>query len=148
MDFPLQPVSKAGRSFVALCDAHEQAFFSRANENDPGGVFPRENIEDAVKSGVVAATVPEGLGGIGVISLRDHAAGMTRLGRGDGSTAIALNMHLFRVWGIARVWRAARITGADVRACREFAGRLVPDEGRTRRLPNCQRLCPEGQSRR
>ena len=46
----------------------------------------------------------------------DHAAGMTRLGRGDGSTAIALNMHLFRVWGIARAWRAARITGADVQA--------------------------------
>ena len=116
MDFPLQPVSEAGRKFVALCEAHEQAFFSRADENDPGGMFPRENIEDAIKSGVIAATVPEELGGIGVVSLRDHAAGMTRLGRGDGSTAIALNMHLYRVWGIARAWRAARITGADVQA--------------------------------
>ncbi len=116
MDFSLQPVSEAGRKFVALCEAHEEAFFSRVQANDLGGMFARENVEDAIKSGVIAATVPKELGGTGVVLLRDHAAGMTRLGRGDGSTAIALNMHLWRVWGTARAWRAARITGADTQA--------------------------------
>jgi alkylation response protein AidB-like acyl-CoA dehydrogenase len=60
---------------------------------------------------VTAATVPAELGGLGVASLRDHAAGMSRLGRGDGSTAIAMNMHLWRVWMAARAWRAARLAG-------------------------------------
>jgi alkylation response protein AidB-like acyl-CoA dehydrogenase len=80
MDFPLQAVSAAGRKFVRLCETHEQAFFSRADENDRAGAFPNKNIEDAIKSGAIAATVPAELGGIGVVSLRDHAAGMTRLG--------------------------------------------------------------------
>jgi hypothetical protein len=40
---------------------------------------------------------------------------MTRLGRGDGSTAIATNMHLYRVWTAARAWQAARITGDTAR---------------------------------
>jgi alkylation response protein AidB-like acyl-CoA dehydrogenase len=43
--------------------------------------------------------------------MRDYCSGMNRLGRGDGSTAIATNMHLWRVWMAARAWRAAKITG-------------------------------------
>ena len=70
MDFPLQAVSEAGRKFVRLCETHEQAFFSRAEENDRAGAFPSNNIEDVIGSGVIAATVPEELGGIGVVSLR------------------------------------------------------------------------------
>ena len=51
------------------------------------------------------------LGGLGVVSMRDYCPGMNWLGRGDGSTTIATNMHLWRVWMAARAWRAARITG-------------------------------------
>ena len=37
--------------------------------------------------------------------------GMSRLGRGDGSTAIAANMHIFRPWRMTRLWEAAKATG-------------------------------------
>jgi alkylation response protein AidB-like acyl-CoA dehydrogenase len=37
--------------------------------------------------------------------------GMSRLGRGDGSTAIAANMHIFRPWRMTRLWEAAKTTG-------------------------------------
>jgi alkylation response protein AidB-like acyl-CoA dehydrogenase len=37
--------------------------------------------------------------------------GMSRLGRGDGSTAIAANMHIFRPWRMMRLWEAAKAAG-------------------------------------
>jgi hypothetical protein len=43
MDFPLQPLSEAGQTFVRLCESHEQDFFSRAAKNDREGRFPDEN---------------------------------------------------------------------------------------------------------
>lgn len=115
MDFELQAASEVGRSFVSLCESHEKDFFSRATENDREGRFPEENTADLIKSGVMRATAPRELGGLGVVSMRDHIAGFTRLGRGDGSTAIATNMHLYRVWLAARAWRAARIIGEPTR---------------------------------
>jgi hypothetical protein len=63
-------------------------FFGPANESDRDGSSSGRNIEDAVRSGVVAAIVPKELGGGGrVVSLRDHAAGMTRLGGPEASVA-------------------------------------------------------------
>ena len=82
------------------------------------GRFPVENIEALRRSGASGATVPSELGGLGVDSIHDYAAGVNRLGRGDGSTALAANMHIFRTWFIARAWRAAQATGADEEASR------------------------------
>ena len=123
MDFALQPVSDAGRDVVSRCEGHEADFFARAARQDQEGRFPEENTADLIKSGIMAATVPAAFGGSGIVSLRDHAAGMNRLGRGDGSTAIATNMHLWAVWMTARAWRAAKITG-DVRREQILAGAL------------------------
>jgi alkylation response protein AidB-like acyl-CoA dehydrogenase len=123
MDFPLQPVSETGRSFVRLCEGHEQDFLSRSAGNDRESRFPKENTADLIGSGVMAATVPAELGGLGVVSMRDYCPGLNRLGRGDGSTAIATNMHLWRVWMAARAWRAARITGD--KAQEETLGRFL-----------------------
>ncbi len=115
MTFELKAVSPAGLSFVSLCEGHEKDLFSRATQNDRDGDFLLMNMADFIKSGVMRATVPAEPGGLGVVMMRDHIAGMTRLGRGDGSTAIATNMHLYRTWMAARVWRAARITGETAR---------------------------------
>jgi alkylation response protein AidB-like acyl-CoA dehydrogenase len=114
MDLALHAVSDAGRDFVARCERHEAEFFARAARHDREGSFPVGNVADLVQSGVTRATVPSELGGLGVIPLRDHVAGMSRLGRGDGSTAIAMNMHLWRAWMAARAWRAARLAGDSV----------------------------------
>src|SRR3954447_18398331 len=115
MDFELQPRTEAGREFVARCEAHEQDFAARADRHDREGSFPLENFADLARSGVMAGTVPKELGGLGVTTLSDQVAGINRLARGDGSTAIAANMHVNHVRGLARAWYGARMTGDTVR---------------------------------
>jgi alkylation response protein AidB-like acyl-CoA dehydrogenase len=111
MDFALQPLTPPGQRFVALTEQHAVDFASRAAEHDRNGSFPFENIAAMQQSGAMAACVPEVLGGLGVRSVHDYMLGMSRLGRGDGSTAIAANMHIFRPWRMTRLWEAARAAG-------------------------------------
>jgi alkylation response protein AidB-like acyl-CoA dehydrogenase len=59
----------------------------------------------------MAACVPTELGGMGVGSLHDAILGINRLGRGDGSTAIATAMHVLSTWVLTRGWRAATAAG-------------------------------------
>jgi alkylation response protein AidB-like acyl-CoA dehydrogenase len=113
MDFELEPATQAGRRFAALCEKHAPDFFARAAMHDREGSFPHEDIADLIASGAIAATVPEELGGFGVASARDFAAAMSRLGRGDGSITLAMNMHYLVTWSMARGWRAARAGGAE-----------------------------------
>lgn len=118
MDFEIMPLTEAGRRFVALAEDHARDFATRAERHDREGSFPVENIEALRRSGASGATVPSELGGLGVDSVHDYVTGVNRLGRGDGSTALAANMHIFRSWFIARAWRAAQATGADEEAAR------------------------------
>jgi alkylation response protein AidB-like acyl-CoA dehydrogenase len=111
MDFALQPLTESGKRFVALAERHAADFTTRAAAHDRDGSFPVENIAAMQQSGVMAACVPEELGGLGVRSLHDYTLGMSRLGRGDGSTAIAANMHIFRPWRMTRLWEAAKAAG-------------------------------------
>jgi alkylation response protein AidB-like acyl-CoA dehydrogenase len=90
----LQPQTAAGRRFVEIVETHEETFRERAPLHDREASFPVENFSELQASGVAAAFVPEALGGLGLQSIRDWAIGIERLARGDGSTAIALNMHL------------------------------------------------------
>src|SRR5262249_58312393 len=90
-----------------LAERHAADCAPRAAQQDRDGSFPFENVDALRKSGVLAACVPAELGGLGVESIHDYALGINRLGRGDGSTAIAANMHVFRPWWMAWYWRAA-----------------------------------------
>lgn len=132
MDFALQPRTAPGKRFVALTEQHAADFATRAAEHDRDGSFPFENIAAMQLSGAMAACVPEELGGLGVRSVHDYMVGMSRLGRGDGSTAIAANMHIFRPWRMTRLWEAAKAagdmahaTGLERRLRRIGAGQLV-----------------------
>src|SRR5262245_3574514 len=132
MDFALQPLTPPGQRFVALTEQHATDFASRAAAHDRDGSFPFENIATMQQSGAMAACVPEALGGLGVRSVHDFMLGMSRLGRGDGSTAIAANMHIFRPWRMTRLWEAARAAGnmayaagLERRLRRMGAGQLV-----------------------
>ena len=87
MDFALQPHTASGKRFVALAEQHAADFATRADQHDLEGSFPFENIEAMQRSGVMAACVPEELGGLGIESLYDAILGVSRLGRGDGSSA-------------------------------------------------------------
>ena len=118
MDFEVMPLTPAGHRFCALAENHARDFATRAGRHDREGSFPVENIEALRRSGASGATVPAELGGLGVESIHDYVVGVNRFGRGDGSTALAVNMHIFRTWFIARSWRVARATGADEEAAR------------------------------
>jgi alkylation response protein AidB-like acyl-CoA dehydrogenase len=113
MDSEMMPLTPPGLRFVALAEDHARDFATRAERHDREGSFPVENIEALRRSGASGATVPAELGGLGVDSIHDYVVGVNRLGRGDGSTALAANMHIFRTWFIARAWRMAQATGAN-----------------------------------
>ena len=112
MDFELKPVTEPGARVVELAEGHAEDFATRADQHDRDGTFPNENVEAMQKSGLMAATVPEEFGGLGVESVHDVALAMGRLGRGDGSTAIATNMHIFGGWAVTRAWKGAKSRGA------------------------------------
>ena len=87
---------------------HAVEIAARAAEHDRDGTFPIEAIDAMKASGFTPRAVPQEFGGLGVTSLHDLMVGINRLGRADGSIAIAINMH-FAVAAIAgRMLRAAR----------------------------------------
>ena len=94
MDFAPLPNTASGSRFVSLTEQHAADFATRADQHDREGSFPFENIEAMQRSGVMAACVPSELGGMGVESLHDTILGINRIGRGDGSTAIATAIHV------------------------------------------------------
>jgi len=113
MDAQLQPRTKAGHRFAELAEEHAAEVAERAEEHDREGTFPVEAFEAMKASGFMAATVPEAFGGLGLDSAHDLGVGLNRLARGDGSVAIAANMHLaFGIIG-TRLARGSREAGDD-----------------------------------
>jgi len=128
----LQPTTAAGQRFVRLAEEHATVFRARAAAHDAESTFPADNYEEMKRSGFLAAFVPAELGGIGLESVHDWCAGLDRLGRGDPSTAIAINMHFISARNVAERWRAARAAGdalAEERAASPLqavaAGKLI-----------------------
>lgn len=107
----LQPVTEAGRRFVDFAEKHAEDAWEHAAERDRDGRFPTEAFEAMKNSGFLSAPVPEEFGGLGLTSAHDLAVGLERLGRGDGSIAIAANMHLAFALVAQRMWRGAREAG-------------------------------------
>ncbi len=107
MDFAIRPATPAGARYVELCERHAADFATRADQHDREQSFPFENITALRESGVLSAGLPEDLGGFGLEHTQDIVAGMNRLARGDGSTAIAANMHIGTPWYVTRLWRDA-----------------------------------------
>jgi alkylation response protein AidB-like acyl-CoA dehydrogenase len=108
----LQPISEPGRRFVALAEEHAADFATRAAQHDRDGTFPHENFDAMKQSGFLAAPVPAELGGLGLFSMHDMAVGISRLARGDGSTSIAVYMHLFSVSIMHRMLRSVQSGGS------------------------------------
>lgn len=111
MTFELLPHTEAGQRFVQLAEQHAADFALRAEKHDRDGSFPFENFEEMQKSGFMAGPVPRDFGGLGVVSLYDIMVGMSRLGRGDASTAIAANMHIAGTTVIVRLMHRSHKMG-------------------------------------
>ena len=111
MNLGIRPATDAGARYVELCERLAADFATRAEQHDREQSFPFENIEALKREGVMSAGLPEEFGGLGLESTQDLVAGMNRLGRGDGSTAIAANMHIGTPWYVGRLWRDAQAAG-------------------------------------
>ncbi len=115
MEFDLQPLTEPGKRMVELAEKHAEDFATRVGEHDRDGTFTIENVEAMKKSGFAAGAMPEEFGGLGLTSIHDGIVAISRLGRGDPSTALAFNMHLFRTLRMARAFRNAIATGNQAR---------------------------------
>ncbi len=112
------------REIVELAGRLADEFAERAAEHDRDGSFPFENYERMREEGYLGLTVPEELGGMGA-GLYDLILAQERLAAGDGSTALAVSMHVSPIGQLASLWRAS----ADERLAdvlrRAADGRLV-----------------------
>ena len=83
--------------WVEMAAQHADDFASRAAQHDRENSFPFENFDAMRASGYTNMTIPAELGGGGA-SLLDACLAQERLARGDGATALAVNMHLGLLW--------------------------------------------------
>jgi alkylation response protein AidB-like acyl-CoA dehydrogenase len=94
------------RELVELAGTLADGFAERASEHDREGTFPFENYEEMREAGYLGLTVPEELGGRGA-SLYELILAQERLAMGDGSTALAVNMHVSPIGQLASLWRSS-----------------------------------------
>ena len=111
MDFQIEPNTEPGKKMVELAEMHASDFFERSSKRDQEKTFVYENIDSIRKSGFAASAIPVEYGGLGVTSAHDCMVAMNRLGRGDGSTSLAFNMHLFRTLNISRLLERSLANG-------------------------------------
>lgn len=90
---------------LALAADLAQKFAARAAQHDAAGTFPHENYADLRASGYPLLSVPATLGGWGA-SLYEAVLAQEQLAMGDGSTALAIGMHVQTVGAAAesRPW--------------------------------------------
>src|SRR5918996_1647364 len=94
------------REIVALAGRLADEFAERTAEHDRDASFPFENYERMREEGYLGLTVPEELGGMGA-GLYELILAQERLAAGDGSTALAVNMHVSPIGQLASLWRAS-----------------------------------------
>jgi alkylation response protein AidB-like acyl-CoA dehydrogenase len=94
------------RDLVELAGSLADGFAERAGEHDREGTFPFESYEAMREAGYLGLTVPEELGGRGA-SLHELILAQERLAMGDGSTALAVNMHVSPIGQLASLWRSS-----------------------------------------
>ncbi|MEU4836471.1 acyl-CoA dehydrogenase family protein [Streptosporangium sp. NPDC023615] len=101
----LEPITPEGRELLRLIETHRPAIAEAAPGNDRNGTFPREVFEGLRKDGVLGATVPSVLGGLGVDRLHDVSLALLKVAEADASTALALHMQLSRALTLTYEWR-------------------------------------------
>ena len=108
MSYELKPITEAGKKFVEATERVIKKLRTRADKSDQSSTIDEKNFSDMLNAGVTTAFVPQALGGFGLTSVHDWMVGLSRLGQGDGSTAITMNMHLAVCRGMMETWEAAK----------------------------------------
>ncbi len=102
MTFDPRPRTAAGERFLSAAESLQPLLRENAAAADRAGTMPVASFAALRESGIPAAFVPEDLGGWGLQSIHDWMLGLRALGAGDGSVAIAINMHLGVTRGMAQ----------------------------------------------
>lgn len=110
------PVTSNGRALLALVEQDVARIRDGAAALDRSGEFPVETFERFLDNGVMAGTVPEELGGMGVSCLSDVATVLAAVAEADASTALALHVQFSRGLTLAYDWQHG---SAPVRALAE-----------------------------
>jgi alkylation response protein AidB-like acyl-CoA dehydrogenase len=100
-----EPRTSSGRALLDLLTGHLPLMWDGASRSDRDGAFPVEVFTGLREDGVLAATVPTELGGLGVSSLHDVCLALTTVAEADASTALALHMQLSRGLTLTHEWR-------------------------------------------
>lgn len=111
MNFELKAKTDAGKKFVEAAQRLKPLLRENADQADRDGAMSAASFKALTDAGLTAAFVPESLGGFGLSSVHDWLVGIASLAAGDGSTAIALNMHLGVSRGIAQAYHLAKKSG-------------------------------------
>ncbi|GAA2677206.1 amino sugar nitrososynthase RubN8 [Actinoplanes palleronii] len=98
-------ITRPGGELLAVLSRHLPAIRSGATPNDRDGAFPVATFRDFARDGVLGATVPAELGGMGVSRLHDVAVALLRVADADASTALALHAQFSRGITLTYEWR-------------------------------------------
>jgi len=115
----LAPTTPEGVTLLDLLAGHLPAIRAGAEECDRAGTFPGEVFKAFGDSGVMSATVPRELGGLGIDRLHDVATALCAVAEVDASTALALHAQFSR--GLTFSWEW---THGDAHT-RQLAGRVL-----------------------
>ncbi len=102
----LHPRTEPGARLLEVLGNHVGAIASAAARHDRDGSFPFEIFDALAAAGVLGATVPVELGGMGLESVRELAVALNLVARADASTALALHMQLTRGVALTGAWRS------------------------------------------
>lgn len=99
------PATEPGRKLLTVLERHLPRIGAEANAHDRDGTFPVGTFREFARDGVLGATVPAELGGMGVDTLHDVAVALLRVAGADASTALALHAQFSRGITLTYEWR-------------------------------------------
>lgn len=99
------PRTPEGRVLLRIVGEHVDQIRAGAEVNDRDGTFPVETFEAFGKSGLMGATVPADLGGLGVSRMYDVATALSMVAEADASTALAWHVQLSRGLTLTYEWQ-------------------------------------------
>ena len=99
-----EQLTESQQKWFDLAAMHADDFATRAAKHDEDNSYPFENIEAVKASGYVHMPIPKELGGGGG-DLLDICIAQERLARGDGATALGVNMMLGLPWLYAEMYK-------------------------------------------
>lgn len=118
-----EPLTGPGEALLHLLGPHLGPIAARAGEHDRDGTFPADVFAAFARDGVLGATVPVELGGLGVSRLHDVAVALAVVAAADASTALALHVQCSRGLTLAYEWRhgSANVSALAERVLRGMA---------------------------